>query len=138
MSLKTKTSMLVAIVMTMVKYDSEVWVLRKANEDLLDVLKRNCLQIFICTRLTDRISNSRLYEKCCSVPLSRAIMRERFRWLGHVLWRKDDRLPKDCPFWPILQGQTECRSSAVGVGECRKDRFKENGNFLGGYKEGGL
>ena len=44
--------------------------------------------------LTDRISNSRLYEKCGSIPLSRAIMKERFRWLGHVLRMKGDRLPK--------------------------------------------
>ena len=23
-----------------------------------------------------------------------AVMRERLRWLGHALWKKDDRLPK--------------------------------------------
>ena len=27
-------------------------------------------------------------------PLSRVIMRERLKWLGYVLWMKDDRLPK--------------------------------------------
>ena len=46
------------------------------------------------TRLTDRISRSRLYEKCGSIPLSIAMMRERLKWLGHVLRMKDDRLPK--------------------------------------------
>ena len=44
--------------------------------------------------MTDRISNSRLYENCCSIPLSRAIVKERLRWLGQVLRMKDDRLPK--------------------------------------------
>ena len=52
------------------------------------------LRIVLGTRLTDRISNSRLHEKCGSIPLSRAIMKERLRWLGHVLRMKDDRLPK--------------------------------------------
>ena len=80
--------------MTVVKYGSEAWALRKADENLLDVFQRNCLRIVLSTRLTDRISNSRLYEKCGSIPLSMAIMKERLRWLGHILQMKDDRLPK--------------------------------------------
>ena len=80
--------------MTLVKYGSEARVLQKVDEDLLDVFQRNCLRIVLGTQLTDRISNSRLYEKCGSIPLSRAIMKERLRWLGHVLRMKDDRLPK--------------------------------------------
>ncbi|XP_065577567.1 uncharacterized protein LOC136038421 [Artemia franciscana] len=78
----------------MVKYGFEALAFRKANKDLLYVLQRNCLRIVLGTRLTDCISNSRLYKKCGSIPLSRAIMKERLRWLGHVLRMKDDRLSK--------------------------------------------
>ena len=28
------------------------------------------------------------------ILLSMAVMRERLRWLGHALWKMDDRLPK--------------------------------------------
>ena len=80
--------------MTVVKYGSEEWALRKADDNLLDVFQRNCLRIVLGIRLTDRISNSRLYEKCDSIPLSGSIMKERLRWLGHVLRMKDERLPK--------------------------------------------
>ena len=80
--------------MTVVKYGSEAWALRKADENLLDIFQRNCLQIVLGTQLTDRISNSRLYKKCGSIPLSRAIMKERLRWLSHVLRMKDDSLPQ--------------------------------------------
>ena len=80
--------------MTVVKHGSEARALQKVDENLLDVFQRNCLRIVLGTRLTDRISNSRLYEKFSSSPLSKAIMKERLRWLGHVLWMKDDRLPK--------------------------------------------
>ena len=90
-SLQTKVWILEVTVMTVVKYGSEAWALRKADEDLLDLFQRNCLRIVLGTRLTDLISNSRLYEKCGSIPLSRAIMRERVRWLGHVLRIKDNR-----------------------------------------------
>jgi hypothetical protein len=67
--------------MLVVKYGSEAWVLRKVDEALLDVFQRNCQRIVLGTRLTDLISNSRLHEKCCSILLSRAIMKERLRWL---------------------------------------------------------
>ena len=43
------------------------------------------------SRLTDRISNSRFYKKCGSIPLSMAILRERLKWQSHVLWMKNDR-----------------------------------------------
>jgi len=86
--------------MTVVKYGSEAWVLRKKDENSLDIFQRNCLRIVLGTRLTDRITNSRLYEKCGSIPFSGAIMKERLRWLIHVLRMKDDRLPKI-----VLSGQ---------------------------------
>ena len=35
-----------------------------------------------------------IYGWCGSIPLSTVIVRERLRWLGHVLQMKDDRLPK--------------------------------------------
>ena len=64
--------------MTGFKYTSETWALVIADEDLLDVFQRKCQQIVLGTKLTARISNSRLYEQFCSIPLSRAITRERF------------------------------------------------------------
>ena len=87
--------------MTVVKYGSEALAVRKEEGNLVDVFQRNCLWIVLGTRLTDHILNSRLYEKCGSLPLSRSTMRERLRWLGHVLWMKD---AEDCPFRPTVYG----------------------------------
>ena len=78
---QTNIRILKGTLMTVVKYGYEEWMLRKADEDLLDVFQKNCLQIFLDTQLNDRISNSRLYKKWASIPLSRAIMKERIRWL---------------------------------------------------------
>ena len=66
------------------------WALQRRDEDFLDVFQRNCRRFFLGTGLTDRISYSRLYEKCDSIPLSKSIMKERLRCLGHVLRMKDD------------------------------------------------
>ena len=82
---------------------------RKADEDLLDIFQRNCLQIVLGTRLTDCISNSRLYEKYSPIPLSKAIGRERLRLLKHLLRMKDDKLPKI-----VLFGQPSRAKRKVG------------------------
>ena len=105
---------------TVVKYGSEAWALQKVDEALLDVFQRNYHQIFLGTRLTDRISNSRLYEKCGSISLSRAIMKERLRWLGHVLWMKDDRLPKIVLFGQPAGAIRKAGRLFSGVGGCHK------------------
>ena len=78
---------------TVVKYGSEAYALRKTDEDLLHIFQRNHLQTVLGTRLTDHISNSRLYKKCGSIQFSRA-MRERLRGLRHSLQMKHNRLPK--------------------------------------------
>jgi hypothetical protein len=71
--------MLEATVMILIKYDSEALVLRKAAKDSLDVFQKNCPRIVLGTLLTDRISNSWLYEKCGSILLISALIRERLR-----------------------------------------------------------
>ncbi|XP_065564247.1 uncharacterized protein LOC136029671 [Artemia franciscana] len=91
-SLRTKNRILEATVMTVVKCGSEACAFRKTDKDLLDVFYTNCLRIVLGNRLTDRISNSRLYEKCGSILLSRDIVREKLKWLDYVLRMKGDRL----------------------------------------------
>ena len=114
-SLQTKIRILEATA-----YGSEARALRKANKKLLDVFQRNCLRIVPGTRLTDSISNSRLYEKCGSIPLPWAIMKEMLRWLGHVLQMKDNGLSKIVLFWPTVWSYKENRSSLSGLGGCQK------------------
>ena len=92
MSLKTRIRILEGTVMTVVKYGSEAWALQKVDEDLLDVFQRNCLWYSLGSRLTDRISNSRLYEKYGSISLSGAIEEEWLRRLGYIIWMKDEKL----------------------------------------------
>ena len=78
--------------MTVVKCGSEEWALQEMEEDLLVVSQRNCLRFVLGTRLTNRILNRKLHEKFDSIPLSRALMRERLGWLGNVLRKKNSRL----------------------------------------------
>ena len=102
----------------------------KSDEDLLDIFRRNCLRIVLGTRLTDRISNSRLYKKCASFPLSRATMKERLRWLGHVVRMKDDRLPKIVLFDQPSGAKRKAGRPRLGWEDVIKKDFKEMGTSL--------
>ena len=79
------------------------------EEDLLDVFQRDYLRNSLNTGLTNRISNSKLYKKCSSIPLSRAIIRERLIFQGNILWVWDDKLPK-----LVLVGQPSTATLKAG------------------------
>ena len=120
--------------MTVVKYGSEAWALRKADENLLDVCQRNCLRIVLGTRLTDCISNSRLYENSGLIPLSRARMKERLRWLGQILRMKDERLPNIVLFGQPSGAIRKAGHPRLGW-EDVINKVLKNGNFLGVCKD---
>ena len=122
--------------MTVVKYGSEVWALQKADEDLLDVFQRNRLRIVRGTRLTDRISNSRLYEKGGSIPLS--IVKERLRWLWHVLRIKDDRFPEMFLFGQPSRAKRKAGRPRLGREDVLKKDLKEMGTSWEGVKREAL
>ena len=105
------------------------------NEDLLDVLQRNCLRIVLRTWLTDRVSNSRLYEKCGSFPLSRAIMKERCNWLGHVLRMKDDKLQKIVLFGHPSRAKRKAGRPCLGWKDVIRKDLKEIETSWEGVKE---
>ncbi|XP_065568986.1 uncharacterized protein LOC136032640 [Artemia franciscana] len=123
--------------MTVVKYGSEAWVFRKSDEDLLDVFQRSCLRIVLSTRLTDRTSNSRLYEKRGSIPLYRAIMKERWKWLGHVLSADEGwQIAEDCRFRPTAK--RKAGRPLLGWEDVIKKNIKEMGTSWEGVKRKAL
>ena len=122
----------------MVKYGFEAWALQKADENVLDVFQRNCLWIVLGTRLADRISNSRLYEKCASILLSGAIMKERLRWLGHTLQMKDDRLPKIVLFGQPSGATRKAGCPCLGWEDVINKDLKEMGTSWDGVKREAL
>ena len=106
---------------------SETRALRETNEDLLNVFQRNYLRIVLVTWLTELISNSRLYEKCGSIPLFRAITKDRLKWRGHVLWMKDERLPKIIHFGQPSGAKWKADRARLGWEDVKQKDLKEIG-----------
>ena len=69
-SLRTQIRIVEDTVMTVVKYMGA-----PKKDILLDIFQRNCLLFFFWI-VTDHMSKCRLYEKCGSIPFSRAIMKK--------------------------------------------------------------
>jgi len=120
--------------MTVVNYGFEARTLQKADEDLLDAFRRNCQRIVLGIRLTDRVLNSRMCEKCGSIPLSKAIMIERLRWLGHVLQMKDDGMPKIALFGKQSRAKRKTGCPRLGWENVIKKDLKEMGTSWEGVK----
>ena len=87
-----KIKILEAAVMPVVKFGSKEWALQKKEEDLLDFFQGICLRVVLGIQLTNLISKSNSHKKSGSVLLSRAITRESYRRIGHVLRMMIDRL----------------------------------------------
>ena len=86
------------------------------------------------TRLTDRISNSRLYEKCGSIPRSLVIMEKRLRWLRHVLRMKGDILAKTLLFSQLSRAKRKAYFPCLGREGVIKKDLKEIGTLWEGVK----
>ena len=95
-------------------------------------------EYYLHLKLTKRISNIRLYEKCDSIPLSRTIIRERLRWLGHVLRMKDDKLPKIVLFGQLSWAKRRACHPQLGWEDVIKKDLKEMGTSWEGVKKEAL
>ena len=64
-------------------------------------------------------------------------MKERLRWLGHVLRMKDDRLPKIVLFGQPSGATQKAGRPCLGLGGCHRD-LKEMGTSWEGVKREAL
>ena len=65
-------------------------------------------------------------------------MKERLRWLGHVLRMKDDRLPKIVLFGQPSKAKRKADSRRLGWEDFIKKDLKEIGTTLEGVKREAL
>ena len=82
-----------AQVTSVIMYNCNSWAPTKASMYELDVCQRKHLrQIIKMQWLTGKISNTALYKRCKTTPLSKRVEESRWKMLGHVL-RSDDLNP---------------------------------------------
>lgn len=93
-AIRTRIQVLNCLVMSVLLYGSEAWGLTAAQLDRLEVFHRKCLRRILGIRLVDRVSNARLYERCCTPNIACFTQRRRMRWIGHLGRMGEDRLAR--------------------------------------------
>ena len=88
-----------ALVLPVLLYNCGAWGLTAAQAESLNVFHRKQLRRLIGIVYPARISNTELYERCNTEPLSDIVDRRRWQLTGHIL-----RMDRDAPPWIALTG----------------------------------
>ncbi|KAL0153085.1 hypothetical protein M9458_051610, partial [Cirrhinus mrigala] len=107
-TLSTKIRLYRSMILPILLYGSEAWVILKQDLNKLEVFQMRCLRQILQVSLRDRISNDEIRHRCHNQPsIDEQIQRRQLRWFGHVGRMSDHRLPhrllwRQCPdHWRI-------------------------------------
>ncbi|GAB0098773.1 hypothetical protein DMENIID0001_145710 [Sergentomyia squamirostris] len=104
LSIQTKLLLYRTLILPVLTYSSETWVLTKQNCELLAAFERRILRrIFgpVCEGGRFRsLYNHEVYERYREVNVVKQIRLNRLRWAGHLV-RKDE----DDPAWKVFRGR---------------------------------
>ncbi|RXN27750.1 hypothetical protein ROHU_019759 [Labeo rohita] len=107
-TLSTKIRLYRSMMLSILLYGSEAWVILKHDLNKLEVFQMRCLRQILQVSLCDRISNDEIRHRCHDQPsIDKQIQRRQLRWFGHVCRMSDHRLPhrllwRQCPdHWRI-------------------------------------
>ena len=83
-----------ALISQVLLYGSHCWSLSAAQLEGLEVLQRHHLRRILGVKISDRVSNEALLQRCSQPTVATQLRKRRGHWIGHVLRMGDDRLAK--------------------------------------------
>lgn len=130
-SRQTKITLYKTLILPVLLYGSEAWVLAKADEAVLGVFERKILRKIygpICVDGEYRCRmNNELYELFTDIDIVKRIKLQRLRWLGHVV-----RMNEDAPAKRSFEYEPSDGSRRRGRPKLRwKDQVEEDISKLG-------
>ena len=109
LTIKTKTQVYQACVLSTLLYGSESWTLYAQQQRRLNTFHLRCLRRILGISWQDHIPNTEVLARAGSLSMYALLTKRRLRWLGHVTRRHNGRLPKD-----ILYGELATGSRPTG------------------------
>ena len=109
LTIKTKTQVYQACVLSTLLYSSESWTLYTRQECRLNMFHLRCLRRILGISWQDHIPNTEVLARAGSLSMYALLTKRRLCWLGHVTRMHDGRLPKD-----ILYGELATGSRPTG------------------------
>ena len=104
LTIKTKTQVYQACVLSTLLYGSESWTLYTRQECRLNMFHLRCLRRIRGISWQDHIPNTEVLARAGSLSIYALLTKRRLRWLGHVTHMHDGRLPKDILYVELATG----------------------------------
>jgi len=84
-------------------YSSEAWTQYCWHIKKLDNFHMCCLRHILYIKWQDKVPNTTILEKCGISGVEAILLRNQFRWFGHVYGMPDTRIPKQL-LYDLLPG----------------------------------
>jgi len=98
-SQKTKLRIYKSNVLTTLLYGAESWKMTKTISHKLEVFQNRCIRRILGIFWPNTISNEELHKRTAVEPITTAIRRRRWKWIGHVLRMSAGAIPKVALTW---------------------------------------
>ena len=101
--LSTKIQVYGAVVIPILLYGAETWILYRKQIRLLDRFHQRCLRSILGTKWQNCMSN----EKVLTPSIESILLQVQLRWAGHVLMMNATRMPKAIFFSELQEGKSD-------------------------------
>ena len=105
LTIKTKTSVYSACVLSTLLYGCESWAIYATQEKRLNTFHMRCLRRILNIKWDDRVTNNEVLKRTGTDSLYSILKLRRLRWLGHVHRMQDGRIPKDLLYGELATGK---------------------------------
>ena len=125
LSMKTKIMVYHAVVISSLLYGSEAWTPYRRQIRQLEQFHMKSLRKLLGVTWRDRVPNIEVLRRTGCVSLENLLLRNRLRWVGHVIRMNDDRLPKQMLYGELSTGNRAAGGQLKRYKDSTKKALKE-------------
>ena len=120
--IKTKVTVYNACVVSTLLYGSECWKTYAAQEHRLNVFHMRSFRKLLGIYWMSRTPNTVVLSRCGLTTMFTMLRQRRQRWLDHVRWMNDGRIPKSFLYGELSAGKRNLgRSQLCYQNVCKRD-----------------
>ena len=101
----TKLKVYRAVVLTSLLYGCETWTLYRRHLKQLERFRMRSLRSIVNFEWQDRVSKLQALDMAEATSIEAMILKSRLRWVRHVIYMEDNRLPKQLMFGELASGK---------------------------------
>ena len=120
LSLSTKIQVYRAVIISILLYGAETWVLYWKEIRLLEQFHQCCLHSILGIKWQDHVSNEEVLKRASLPSLESILPQVQLLWIGHITRMEDVCMPKAVFFSELQEGKRNCDAPR----KCYKDQLK--------------